>query len=108
MDSLTTEQLKAAIAAPGWFVLDVFTQRCSACPAVIQILTELSTDMPGVRFAKFDAGADMDMAIELNISAVPTVILFDSGRRVDHKTGAIPKSKYREWIEQHMSADDEL
>lgn len=93
---------ETVLNAEGLVLVDFYTDSCGPCRLLAPVLEELSKEMDSVSFVKFDASKG-ETPNTFSISAVPTLILFDSGGEVDRLVGLSPKSKLKAWLEKYTS-----
>lgn len=75
-------------------ILDAYATWCPPCKAVAPILDKLSNEMSGkVKFVKFNVDSDAALAKELNITAMPTFLMFKGGKIVNRQTGVTTLDK---------------
>lgn len=61
---------------------------CPPCKTIAPVYEEMSDKYPKVAFGKVDVDDNSDAAIEFEISAVPTFVLFDGDTAVEKFSGA--------------------
>ena len=55
-----------------------------------------------VRIAKLDVDSDQQLAIQFQVSSIPTFILFKNGQVADRMMGAMPKSAFEDFINRNL------
>lgn len=87
-------------------LLDVHAAWCAPCKRMKPELAELAMQMPGVVFLAVEVEQleefGMD-AIRREVNAVPTLMLFKEGQRVDTNYGYMAKDALAQWIVEHSS-----
>lgn len=74
-------------------VVDFFGQQCAPCKKLLPILEEVAGTVAGkATFLKVDIADAEDVAADLGVFSVPTVILFKDGHAVDKITGLVAKN----------------
>lgn len=80
-------------------VLDFYADWCGPCRMVSPVLEHLSGEYEGrVKFVKIDTDKNSDVANSLNVLALPTILLLESGKIKDTIVGANPAELYRQHI----------
>lgn len=78
------------VAGPKPVLVDFFATWCGPCKALAPTLVELSGRMPEVRIIKIDVDRNAQLAAQLGIQGVPTLILYRNGVPIWRKSGALP------------------
>jgi thioredoxin 1 len=80
-------------------VLDFWAEWCAPCRRVGVVLEELSKEFSGrVTFGKCNTEDNRHLAMQFNITAIPSIMLFSHDQLVDRIIGAYPKEAIREKI----------
>jgi len=87
------------IKTHAFVVLDFWAEWCAPCRRVGVVLEELSKEFSGrVTFGKCNTEDNRHLAMQFNITAIPSIMLFSHGQLVDRIIGAYPKEAIREKI----------
>ena len=84
-------------------MVDFYTEWCDPCKIlgpVIEKLAVVYTDK--IKLYKVDIDQAPDIAKKYSISAVPTVLFFKNGTKVDQFTGTQPKEHIEKMIKKHI------
>lgn len=84
-------------------LIDFWAEWCGPCKMLTPILEELDLEYSQVDFFKVDADSNTELAKELEISSLPTVILWKNGKIIARQTGAKPKALMRKFIDDAIS-----
>ena len=81
-------------------VVDAFAKWCGPCKRLAPVLESMSQEFEGkVRFAKLDVDQDRNLARDLNISSMPTLLFYKEGKLVGRHTGYLNESELRKKLE---------
>jgi thioredoxin 1 len=83
------------VQSPIPVLVDFWAEWCGPCRAVAPFIEELAGDFAGkAKVGKLDTDANRDTALKLNITAIPTVIIFKAGQVVKRFVGVQSKREY--------------
>ncbi|MCK4265259.1 thioredoxin [Candidatus Babeliales bacterium] len=81
-------------------VIDVFATWCGPCQQMIPIFEELSKELDSkYKFAKLNIDEAREIAIQYNVSSVPTFIFIKGGKVVGKETGYMSREILKGKIE---------
>lgn len=82
-------------------LVDFYAEWCGPCKMMKPILEELRSEMTDkIRILKIDIDKNQSTASSLNISGVPTLILFQKGQVLWRQSGVVPTKQLKAIIEQ--------
>ena len=83
-------------------LLDVWADWCGPCKAFAPTYDQAARQLSGhVRLAKLDSEANPQLAGQLGIRSIPSLILFKGGVEVARQSGALPLPQLLGWLRQH-------
>ena len=84
----------------GLVLVDAFASWCGPCKMLAPVLNSVSEDeeMSVVKFIKFSVETHKELARDLDIKSIPTLILYSNGTELKRISGYMPKKEIIEWI----------
>jgi len=80
-------------------LLDVWADWCGPCKSFAPVFEQAARQLSGrCRLAKLDSEANRNLAGQLGIRSIPSLILFRNGREVARQAGAFPLQSLLEWL----------
>jgi thioredoxin 1 len=98
-DTFEAEVVQSAIPA----IVDFWAVWCAPCHMIAPILEEIAEECDGqLKVAKLDVDHNPQVATQLGIMSIPTMILFKDGEAVERLIGYMPKERLLERITPHL------
>jgi thioredoxin len=102
--SFDREVLGAALPV----VVDFYAPWCGPCKMLAPLIEQVAGEFQGrILFGKLNVDDAPQLAGTLQITGVPTLMLFRGGQLVDTKVGLLPPRALKAWLEQAAPANAE-
>lgn len=100
---LSDAQLPAYLANSDQPVLvDFWAEWCGPCQAMAPHFEQAATLLPVVRFVKVETDANPQASVQHRIRSIPTLVLFQGGREVARRSGALPAQELARWVQASL------
>ena len=100
---LNKENFTETVGSNKPVLVDYWAEWCGPCKMVAPILEEVASDMSDkLTVGKVDVDENQELAAQLNIMSIPTLVLFKDGEVVDQAIGALSKAQLLSFIELHI------
>jgi len=95
---LGIKAFEETILADGITLIDFWAEWCGPCRMFGPIFEAASEANPDIKFAKVDTEAEQQLAGELGITSIPTLMIFRDGVLLYNEAGALPAEALNEII----------
>lgn len=104
---LTAETFTKTIEDNDLVIVDFWASWCNPCMRFAPIFTKVSEQHPEVVFGKVDTEAERELAGQLEIQAIPTLMAFHQGKLVFNQAGALNPQQFTQVVEALKAFDPE-
>lgn len=87
---LNSQNFEDAVTKDGITLVDFWASWCGPCRMFAPIFENAASQHTDITFAKVDTEQEQQLAAELNISSIPTLMAFRDGVMVFRQPGALP------------------
>ncbi|HEX2494511.1 MAG TPA: thioredoxin [Steroidobacter sp.] len=95
------EVVEASAAVPT--LVDFWAPWCEPCRQLMPILDRLAAQYNGrFKLAKVNTEEEQELAQQIGVRSVPTVVLFKDRTAVDHFVGVAPEAQIRQMLDKHL------
>lgn len=89
------------LLADGFSVVDFYTETCAPCKVFAGILEGISEQNPDLKIVKVNVTKYPVLAIENDISAVPTILFVQDGKVLDRELGLMDEDEVMEKVSMY-------
>ncbi len=88
-------------------VVDLWAEWCGPCKTLGPVLEGLAEEYGGgFILAKVDVDANQQIAMQMRVQSIPTVVAFKDGQPIDAFQGALPKEQVKQWLAKFAQPQD--
>lgn len=86
----------------GIVLVDFFAQWCGPCKMIAPIVDEIANEINTLKVVKIDADKAQGLMAQFGIRGIPTLLLFDAGKVIATKVGALSITQLRDFVQPHI------
>lgn len=84
-------------------LVDFWAPWCGPCIKVSPLVEKIAEDYEGkASFCKINVDESPEVAVNYGIRSIPTLMVFKDGERVNHIIGAVPESRIKSMLDEHV------
>jgi thioredoxin 1 len=95
---ISTENYNTLVKDNKWVLVDFYADWCGPCKKMAPILYKIDQENSQLNLLKIDADKNTGMTEQLEISEIPTMILYKNGKQVWRHTGLVSEDEIRSKI----------
>lgn len=100
---MTIEEFNQEISEGANILVDFWAPWCGPCKTMSPILDKIDNSNPNLKVIKVNVDESRELATQYNIRSIPTLTIFNEGKEVASKPGALPQVRVQEWLDQNIS-----
>ncbi len=92
---LTSATFKEAVASSHFAVVDCYGDFCFACELLEPVFNSIAERMPGIDFMRINLTTNFEIAEEMQIFDLPTILFYRDGELVVKDIGSIDEETFK-------------
>ena len=102
---ITIENFDSTVKSGSFVVLDFWAGWCRPCMNFAPVFEKVSNEREGIVFGKIDTEAQKELAGGLQISSIPTIMIYRDGIRIYSQPGALREKDFTELLDKAQSVN---
>lgn len=86
------------LESKGTVLIDFWADWCGPCRMMSPIIDEVSAAHPQVKVGKVNIDEEKDLALQYDITTIPTLMVFKNGEKIRESVGLISKKAVEDLI----------
>ena len=105
---ITLENYESTVLNSPFVVLDFWASWCGPCRSFAPVFEQASEEHEGIVFGKIDTQAQQELAGRLQISSIPTIMIFREGIPIFAQPGAMRPGDFNDLLNRagQVNMDD--
>ena len=100
---LTDKDFNTKLTENNLIIVDFWAEWCMPCRMMAPVFERLAAKYAGkITFAKLNVDENMETARRFSVSSIPTLILFNNGKAVDHIIGYSDEENLDDRLRVHL------
>lgn len=100
MENVTADKLKELQSQGKNVLVDFWAPWCGPCKTLIPRLENIEKEYPNTSFIKINVDENTNVAMEMGIRSIPTVMIYKGEELIDRSQGAQPDGFYKNILDR--------